>query len=535
MISTTKETFLTTINSPVRHIPARVELLKDNSTQCDIYTSRDRLVSFTIERVGEGKFFGYGICHRLNVHLRDVNRELEVNTSNMIEVVFGAQNDYLYAFPPFRVREVHRSEITNELSITGYDALYDAANHTISELDLSSYSLEGIAQKIARAIGLNLRLEVPENDTAFAVYYPNGANLDGTEPFRTVLDEIAEATQTIYYVNNQWELVFKRLDKDGSELLTIDKSKYYTLNSKTNKRLKTIISATELGDNVSASTTANGSTQYLRDNPFLELRDDIGDILNLAIARVGDITINQFECDWRGNYLMEIGDKIALITKDNEKMYSYLLDDTITYNGTYTQKSKWSYADDTSETPTNPATLGEALKQTYARVDKTNKQIELLVSDNTMNKDNIASLIMTTGEIDATVQKVEKSTGSALGKIEDDIAVLTNRVNASITAENVKIEVEKQLENGIDKVITSTGYIFDEEGLTVSKSSSEMTTKITEDGMRVYKDNEEVLSASNTGVDAVNLHATTYLIIGKNSRIEDYGDNRTGCFWVKGV
>ena len=534
MIKPTNEIFETTINSPVRHIPARVELLNDDFTQCDLLTYHDRLISFTIERMGEGKFFGYGVCSKVNIHLMDVNRNMEINTSNMFEIVFGAGNDYLYAFPPFKVTEVHRNENTNELSVTAYDLLYWAANHTISEVEMDSYTLETIASEIARILGLNLRLDVPENDTAFSTFYPDGANLDGSENFRTVLDGIAEATQTIYFVNNNWELVFKRLDKDGAAQLIISKDKYFTLDSKTNRRLQSITSTTELGDNITASTTSIGSIQYLRNNPFLEMRDDIGDLLTAAIDRVGDTTINQFECDWRGNYLLEPGDKIALITKDNETMYSYVLDDTITYNGALSQKTKWSYADDTAETDSNPATLGDALKQTYARVDKANKQIELLVSDNTMNKDNIASLMMSADNITATVQKLESATADNIEDINGEIESLTNRVNASITAEDVKLSIEEELNNGVDKVITSTGFTFNEEGLTVSKSDSEMTTKITEDGMRVYKDNNEMLSASNVGVNAVNLHATTYLIIGKNSRIEDYGDNRTGCFWVKG-
>ena len=44
--------------------------------------------------------------------------------------------------------------------------------------------------------------------------------------------------------------------------------------------------------------------------------------------------------------------------------------------------------------------------------------------------------------------------------------------------------------------------------------------------------NVEVLTANNQGVDAANLHANTYLIIGEYSRFEDYGNGRTGCFWV---
>ncbi|MBE6782978.1 MAG: hypothetical protein E7536_03085 [Ruminococcaceae bacterium] len=62
----------------------------------------------------------------------------------------------------------------------------------------------------------------------------------------------------------------------------------------------------------------------------------------------------------------------------------------------------------------------------------------------------------------------------------------------------------------------------------------EIKTQITEDGMTVYKNDEEVLVANNEGVKAEDLHATTYLIIGTNSRFEDYGNGRTGCFWIGG-
>ena len=64
-----------------------------------------------------------------------------------------------------------------------------------------------------------------------------------------------------------------------------------------------------------------------------------------------------------------------------------------------------------------------------------------------------------------------------------------------------------------------------------------MTTNIDEDGMSVYRGEEEVLTADNQGVTAYNLHARTYLIVGTSSRFEDYekdGETRTGCFWIGG-
>ena len=55
--------------------------------------------------------------------------------------------------------------------------------------------------------------------------------------------------------------------------------------------------------------------------------------------------------------------------------------------------------------------------------------------------------------------------------------------------------------------------------------------------MKVYTKNggdAEVLAATSGGVDATNLHAKTYLIIGGRSRFENYGSGRTGCYWIGG-
>lgn len=382
-------------------------------------------------------------------------------------------------------------------------------------------------------INPTLRKHVP----VFNLEYPDGANFEGSETLQEVLKAIAEATQSIYYINASDKLIFKRLDKSGAVVKSINKNNYITLDSKTNKRLQTICSATELGDNVSASIDALGSTQYVRDNPFYELREDIAAILDGAIEQNGGLSINQFECAWRGDMALEIGDKIGLTTKDNKQVVSYLLNDTLTYDGSLNQKSFWNY-EETAESESNPSSLGEVLKQTYARVDKANKTIELVASEMTANADEIAALKINTESISASVSSVQRETSEALETVNTNINELTSKVEASITAEDVSIAIKTELDNGVSKVETSTGFTFNEEGLNISKTGSEMTTRINEDGMTVYRDSEEVLNANNEGVIAYNLHAKTYLIVGESSRFEDYenedGETRTGCFWIGG-
>lgn len=533
---------LSQLNSDVRQITARAYVYEGTSTKYTFKAS-DNLQSFTVERIGQGKFFGYGICQKINMKVRDVNRQFSVTTANQInliwDVLVNGKNTSLFAYPRFKVSEVHRDENTNALSITAYDALYEATKHNVSELTLAdSYTIKGFIASCAALLGLSgysIR-GVGEDETCFDTSYAAGANFEGTETIREALDAVAEVTQTVYFITSECKICFRRLSLDGDANFTIDKEKYFTLSSKTNKRLGTIVSATELGDNLSVSTTESGSTQYIRNNPFWDLREDRATLLDNALAAVGGLTLNQFECDWHGNYLLEIGDKIALVTKDNSQTISYVLDDTIEYNGGISEKTKWSYEDNENETDINsaPTNLGDAIRQTYAKVDKANKEIEIVASQAEENSNSIAAIKVNVNSINATVQQQQQNLDDSIDSLNNDVAALNETVaSARLESQQAILEFKQEIEqDGIDKVTTSTGFTFNEEGMTVEKSGKEMKTTITEDGMTVYRSGESVLQANNEGVKAKNLHANTYLIIGNNSRFEDYKYDRTGCFWI---
>lgn len=885
------------INSSTETVKGQVELY-EGSTLLKACTCSDVLQSFTVERVEEsGKFFGFGVCQKSNINLIDLERTLNITTANHFMNYLGVDEEFISPFPKFYVTEVNRDETTNSLSITAYDILYKAAEHTLSELGLTDYTIRDLAQACAAIIGATgLVIEgIGQSETCFDTYYETGGNTDGTETIRDILNAIAEVTQTIYYINYEEKLVFKRLDKDGEPVLTLEKEDYYTLDSKTNRRLTNVCHATELGDNVdgglrgaasgeavrldnvapeaqdikiniasknifdinksllgdltnlsiwagvlletaevqamfkpntkytaqfvaecieaiggftsifdahlgfmlhnpvtkqsvsvcglyrSNTTTVlrlgdiveasntfttpesldgykllaytqrcldgeapvlntikfsniqieegeqktaytpyvadltqvavtkcsknlapklektainqgvtfepvenggiavsgmpsgvsvctlatikpivttgkvtfsltgdyvnlvpdfkilnsaghsiaqfqtgktqvidldlypdaatwiiaikreansvavsgtvyvqlelgdkateyepyssqiyapeangtvsgvsavyptttlytdaatlikaeyyqensiSGTTQYIRNNPFWDLREDIADLVDNALAAVYKLTINQFETNWTGNFLLEIGDKIAITTEDDNLVYSYILNDFIDFTGFFDETTSWEYLDNEGETASNPSTLGEALNQTSAKVDKVNKEIELLASKNNTNEEAIASIRLDTENITSTVQKIDKTTQESI----ENLNTVTNNLSTELhqTATDIEISIQELREMEIDSVTTTTGFTFNQDGLTVTKSDSEIKTQITENGMTVYKDNQEVLVANNKGVQAIDLNASTYLIIGKNSRFEDYVSNRTGCFWIGG-
>lgn len=146
--------------------------------------------------------------------------------------------------------------------------------------------------------------------------------------------------------------------------------------------------------------------------------------------------------------------------------------------------------------------------------------------------DSIAALSGNATSLKAYVEETKRELQSGINGKESDIAALKQKVEATMTSQEIQLAISNSLQNGVSKVETTTGFVFNEDGLTVSKTGQEMTTRITENGMIITQNQSEVLTANNIGVDAKNLHATTYLIVGNNSRFEDYKTNRTGCFYI---
>jgi hypothetical protein len=148
--------------------------------------------------------------------------------------------------------------------------------------------------------------------------------------------------------------------------------------------------------------------------------------------------------------------------------------------------------------------------------------------------DHVAALQTNADSISASVEKLQTTVTEDLDGLRDDISTIRNKVDLQLTEDEVNIQIDKKLQNGVTKVETSTGFKFDENGLNISKSESPTNTQITENGMTVNntETGDSMLTADKDGVDAKNLRASTYLIVGGRSRFENYGTNRTGCFWI---
>lgn len=130
---------------------------------------------------------------------------------------------------------------------------------------------------------------------------------------------------------------------------------------------------------------------------------------------------------------------------------------------------------------------------------------------------------------------------AGISGLSDEIDALQESVSVMVTQDQLDIAISSI---SVHEVETTTGYRFDADGLHISKSGEEITNLIDHTGMKVQRsgagsdgsEQEDILVANNEGVNALNLTARQYLIIGSNSRFEDYSNgtdqNRTACFYI---
>lgn len=140
-----------------------------------------------------------------------------------------------------------------------------------------------------------------------------------------------------------------------------------------------------------------------------------------------------------------------------------------------------------------------------------------------------ASLVTTSEGIIAQVS------GSLSTKADnDEVQIMkTDVANLKLTTDALNITITDIDTNGVNKVVTETGFTFDENGLSISKVGEEMNALIDNTGLYVKRDEEVVLSANNSGVEAENIKVRKYLTVGTNFRLEDYKGG-LGFFYVGG-
>ena len=511
----------------VRKIKSRVRRYsRSQERYLDNYISYQN--SFEIQRVAEDtKFFGQVIIQRLNLKMRNYTiQPFSTDDRWTIQLYDTGTTDFEEHFPWFYTSEVHTNENTNEKSITAYDRLSLIEDYTVADLNLTPpYTIEQFANKIAKVRGFsaNYCKFINIESDLLSLSYSEGANLEDTDKLLDCLSWIAEVLGAICYVDSTNYITFKRLDKDGAAAHTISKADYISLSSGDSKRLGKIIYATELGDNLEAHTIESGSTQAVRNNAFLDNRYDRADLIQQQLEDLGGLTIGTFDMQWRGNPNIQLGDKIEIERKDGTFQTTFLLDETLTFNGALSSKLRY-YWDQNKESDddANPTTIGEAVYQTFAKVDKVNKRIDLVASDVQTNTEHISGVTNDLTAIDSRVTTNESKIGSLEVTTENITGTVSNISSRTENLETTTTNLDSRVTTAQNTANTAKTNAATADGKAVAaqNTANGVRTDLTTTQQQVQTNKEDIAQlvidkegitqrVSNTETSITNITTTT--------------------------
>ena len=439
--------------------------------------------------------------------------ETSKDLTTLTEVKFGVkapgETDYSYKeYGTYIIHEQKYDDEASALNLTCYDLMllsmipYDLA------LDFSggNITVKYLLDAICNRLGWTIGYDTFTNSNVVI----DGEKFDSSSTFRDVLDQIAQVAAgviafkgdalCVLYPTSTGEII------DPSNLSNVSiGAKYGPINS-------VVLARSPQEDNIfardEASITANGLTEVRFDNNDI-MDSHREDFISAILARLNGLQFYLYDLTSFGIGYLDLCDMFTLETMDGERYETIMLVDQLQATQSLSETSSLEAPEAVETDYTVASTTDRLLNKTILKVDKQAQEISALVV----------------------------RTGAAEDKLGDVGDQVTKMASVMMDAESVRIKIEEAV-GGIDSITTSTGYTFDQDGLKISKSGEEMENKLDNKGMSVTRNGEEVLSATNEGVAAVNLTSRQYLIVGNYSRFENYDDGtdsrRTACFFIGG-
>ena len=458
----------------------------------------------------------------------------------------------------FFIKDIEDSKKKDEITVTGYDRMIRFMK-TFKQSDLQLIypcKMLKLVQRICEVCGVEL----------YSTDFYN-ADLDVEEDFfttqeltyRDVLEKVAQATLTtafiednklnLYKVNNE---NFEKIDKSYLTDLTV-KEKFGPVNA-------LVLGRGDVEDNVEEideeSIEQNGRCEIRFDeNEFIEFQRE--EVIKGMFEQIKGLEYYSFEASDVGIMWLKPCAYIVLRDKEENLYKSYYLKANITINTGISSDIEAELPEQTN-TEYKVTTKEEKKTLKVERLAKKNEGlIQDLVQETTENSQKITEHTQTLDSISNKVQSNETNINNnyqeVLGKLNDcaqksDIETISKSVETIQTDSKYAIEVAEEIkQNGATKVKTSTGYTFDEDGLTIEKTNAKTRSKLNEAGLEIKdatgSSEESLLFAGydektgETIVKSKNMTVEKYLVVGKHTRFEDYKDSNgtqwTGAFWLE--
>lgn len=425
----------------------------------------------------------------------------------------------------FITSDVEINDTTNIVKVSAMDYMLKSNILYVTTLDYSSGSVT-LLQVLQEGCD-NSGIVLATTD------FPNSAFIVDSNQFteetliRQVFQAVAQISGTIAKIKeNQLFLI------NPNAITTI--AKMFTLNNYAEAEIKRTthpINVVSLGmsdvdgENITLrdeeSITQNGENVLaINDNPFAYSQEKREQLITALYNATKGFEYKSYTFKCQGLPYVETLDKIQFCDKDGNVYDSYVF--RFNYkspNGLESEIEAPSITDATVKYQNIPSALDIARRTEYI----VNKQ-----------KGTITSLVSAVSILDTTVNNNHQEITEKFNNYTptSKTVQLEESVETLQTNTYTKTEINKKLTDGsVTKVMTTSGT-FDENGMHYEKTGAKTASTINEKGVEVEETTtgEELLFAgfdeeiNQTIVRTENLTVRRYLVIGENSRLEDYGD-----------
>lgn len=229
-----------------------------------------------------------------------------------------------------------------------------------------------------------------------------------------------------------------------------------------------------------------------------------------------------------GKPFLKLGNKIRIYTSDTDYFDTYVLKHKFTYDGAFASVIESPALTKQEVKHKQNVSIAQSLAYAQININKQEGKIEEVV-----------------GEVNSVSVKENNNYQEIMKKFDgytpkESIVTIEENVKRVTESTYTKVEIEKKLTDGSVTKVSTTSGTFDEDGLTIEKTNAPTKSNFNNKGVKVMdtSSGEELLFAgfdnelNQTIVRSENMNVRKYLTIGKNSRIEDYNNNRTGIFYI---
>ena len=313
----------------------------------------------------------------------------------------------------------------------------------------------------------------------------------------------------------------------------IDNDHYYdlTTTNSTFGELNTIVVGMKAvdGENVTITdpNTVNPNVSELDvwDNPLTYTQEKREEVITAGSQLFG-LKYQGVELTSVAHVWLKGKEKIKIKDMENNYIYTYPFDRTISYNGHVKTKINAPVISVVNTQYKFETTMKNAVRNTQLQVDKANSQITSLVTETT--------------ELNDTVTELGTRYTQSLTEFQYQITQLNNTVTQN--TENLQEQINDL--GSIPEELQNALVTININGISVSTNISKISTLMTNNAFKIMQsDNpnsplayfgyDENLGRSVSQMD--NLTVTNYLTAGYHRIEKIIGENRTGWFYIGGI